>query len=129
VTPPIFASLLQAHAAWAWVVIMGNALAGVWALGAIWVPGLRTKALWWFTGFAQFAVFLEVVLGLGLVIGQQRQPNKFHPFYGFVAIVAVGFFFAYRDRLRQRLYVLYGVGGLFVSGLGIRALLVALKAH
>jgi hypothetical protein len=45
-------------------------------------------------------------------------------FYGFVAIIAVGIIYSYRAQLRDRLYLLYGLGGLFVMGLGIRALLV-----
>jgi hypothetical protein len=45
-------------------------------------------------------------------------------FYGFVAIIAVGIIYSYRQQLRHRLYLLYGLGGLFVMGLGIRALLV-----
>ena len=45
-------------------------------------------------------------------------------FYGFVAIIAVGIIYSYRVQMRDRLYLLYGLGGLFVMGLGIRALLV-----
>ena len=45
-------------------------------------------------------------------------------FYGFVAIIAVGIIYSYRMQMRHRLYLLYGLGGLFVMGLGIRALLV-----
>jgi hypothetical protein len=45
-------------------------------------------------------------------------------FYGFVAIIAVAILYAYRAQLRHRLHLLYGFGGLFVMGLGIRAMLV-----
>ena len=45
-------------------------------------------------------------------------------FYGFVAIIAVGIIYSYRQQMRHRLYLLYGLGGLFVMGLGIRAILV-----
>jgi len=38
--------------------------------------------------------------------------------------VSVGLIYSYRDRLRHRLYLLYGLGGLFLMGLGIRAVLV-----
>lgn len=37
------------HRAFAWVVIVGNGLAGLWALGAIRRPALRHRTLWWFT--------------------------------------------------------------------------------
>jgi hypothetical protein len=45
-------------------------------------------------------------------------------FYGFVAIIAVGIIYSYRQQMRHRLYLLYGLGGLFIMGLGIRAVLV-----
>jgi hypothetical protein len=116
--------LLDIHTAWAWVVIVGNGLAGVWALGAHRVPALRTRALWWFTFVAELAVFVQVGLGVAVMTADDIDPPQFHMFYGFVAIIAVGIVYSYRQQLRQRLYLLYGFGGLFVMGLGIRALLV-----
>jgi hypothetical protein len=124
----VLASLLDVHIAWAWVVIISNGLAGVWALGAHWRPWLRTRALWWFTVFAEFSVFVQVALGVGLVAGEKLKAPKFHLFYGFVAIIAVGILFGYRDQMRHRLYLLYGGGGLFMMGLAIRAMLVAQAA-
>ena len=123
----MLASLRDVHVAWAWVLIISNGLAGVWALGAHWLPALRTRALWWFTVFAEVAVFVQVGLGVGLIAGQKLSAPKFHLFYGFVAIISVGILYSYRDApwMRNRLYQWYGAGGLFVMGLGIRALLVA----
>jgi hypothetical protein len=86
---------------------------------------LRTRALWWFTVFVEIAVFVQVALGVGLVSGQKRNAPKFHMFYGFLGIIAVGILYSYRQQMRHRLYLLYGFGGLFVMGLGIRAVLVA----
>ncbi len=103
---------------------MGNGLAGLWALGAHWVERLRTRALWWFTALVELAVFVQVILGVVMVAGQDRQVESFHMFYGYVAIIAVAILYSYRQQLRRRQYLLYGVGGLFVMGLGIRALLV-----
>jgi hypothetical protein len=105
-------------------VIIGNGLAGAWALAANYWPGFRTRALWWFTAAAELAVFVQVALGVGLVAGQHIKAPQFHMFYGFVAIIAVGIIYSYRAQLRHRIYLLYGLGGLFVMGLGIRALLV-----
>jgi hypothetical protein len=118
------ATLLAIHKGWAWVVIIGNGMAGLWALGAIRWPSLRSRALWWFTGFVEVAVFIQVGLGVGMVAGQHLKAPKFHMFYGFVGIMAVGIIYSYRQQLRHRLYLLYGLGGLFVMGLGIRAVLV-----
>ena len=100
-------------------------MAGAWALGAHWLPSLRTRALWWFTAFVEAAVVVQVGLGVGLVSGQKMRVAQFHMFYGFVAVIAVGILYSYRQQLRRRLYLLYGGGGLFVMGLGIRAILVA----
>jgi len=117
--------LLRVHKGWAWFVVIGNGLAGLWALGAHWLPWLRTRALWWFTAFAEIAVFVQVALGVGLVAGQKLKAPKFHLFYGFIAIITVGILYSYRQQIRYRIYLLYGFGGLFVMGLGIRAMLVA----
>jgi hypothetical protein len=106
------------------MVIIGNGLAGVWALAANWLVWLRTRALWWFTGFVELAIFVQVALGVALVSGEGMVAPQFHMFYGFVAIIAVGILYSYRAQLRSRLYLLYGFGGLFLMGLGIRALIV-----
>jgi hypothetical protein len=106
------------------VVIIGNGMAGAWALAGWRWPVFRTRALWWFTAFAEVAVFAQVGMGVGMVAGQHRSVPQFHMFYGFVAIIAVAIIYSYRNQMRHRLYVLYGLGGLFVMGLGIRAMLV-----
>ena len=115
-------SLASLHRGFAWVVIVANAAAGLWALGAHRWPGLRTQALWWATVAAELTIFVQVVLGAALVGGQGREVAQFHAFYGFVAIVAVGVLYSYRAQLRHRLYLLYGLGGLFLMGLALRAL-------
>jgi hypothetical protein len=118
-------TLLDVHKAWAWVVIIGNGLAGLWALAAHYREELRTRALWWFTVFAELAVFVQVGLGVGLVAGEKIEAPQFHMFYGFVAIIAIGIIYSYKNQIARRyLYLLYGLGGLFIMGLGIRALLV-----
>lgn len=114
-------SLADLHEAWAWVVIIGNGLAGVWALLASRVVAMRSRALWWFTAVAQLCVFLQVIIGVGLVAGQGREVEQFHMFYGFVALIAVAIIYSYRQQMRHQLHLLYGLGSLFVMGLAIRA--------
>ncbi len=118
------AGLLRFHRAWAWFVIIGNGLAGLWALGAHRWTALRSRALWWFVALAELTVFVQVTIGSILVGTYKLQFPKFHAFYGFVAIVAVAIIYSYRVQMRHRLYLLYGLGSLFVMGLGIRAMLV-----
>lgn len=116
--------LLDAHTAWAWVAIIANGLAGVWALAAHkWLP-MRTRALWWFTGVAQATVFVQVILGVALVNKEKLEFPAFHAFYGFVSVMAVAIIYSYRHQLKGKVHLLYGFGGLFLMGLGIRALLV-----
>lgn len=123
-TPTFAASqaLADAHIGWAWVVIVANGLAGAWALAADRWRQLRVPALWWFTGFAEVAVFVQVVMGVILIQGRDSQPYQFHMLYGFTAAFTVGIVYSYRAQLKPHLYKLYGFGGLFLMGLGLRAL-------
>src|SRR5918996_230539 len=89
-------------------------------------PGLRRPSLWWFTAAAQLAIAVEVVLGVVLVAREDRDAPQFHMFYGFVALASVGIIYSYRQQLADRRYLLYGLGGLFLMGLGIRAMVIGL---
>ena len=121
-------TLTNLHTSWAWVVIIGNALAGVWALSAHKVVALRSRALWWFTVCTQLSVFIQVILGVIMVNRDKREFMQFHAFYGFVAIIAIAIIYSYRAQLKSRVYLLYGFGGLFLMGLSIRAMLVGQAA-
>jgi cadmium resistance protein CadD (predicted permease) len=61
-----------------------------------------------------------------MVAGQKLEAPKYHMYYGFVAIIAIATMYSYRqyEFMRERLYLWYGLFGLFVMGLGIRAVLV-----
>ena len=117
-------TLLELHKSSAWIVIIGNAMAGIWALVAHKNVALRSRALWWFIGLAQFTVFVQVALGVAVVNRDKIEYPAFHAFYGFVAIIAIAIIYSYRAQLKSRVYLLYGFGGLFIMGLGIRAVLV-----
>ncbi|MFI0461948.1 MAG: hypothetical protein ACH36C_07855 [Ilumatobacteraceae bacterium] len=116
--------ILDIHKAWAWVAIISNGLAGIWALAAHKITPLRTRALWWYTGVAEFTIFIQVTLGVIMVNKNKLEFPAFHAFYGFVAIMAVAIIYSYRHQLKNKTYLLYGFGGLFLMGLGIRAMLV-----
>ena len=91
--------MLDLHVGWAWVVILGNALAGIWVTAAHWLPALRARALWWYVVIAELTIFVQVGLGVWLVAGEGIDPPQFHLFYGFVAIIAVGILYSYRSTL------------------------------
>lgn len=106
------------------MVIVGNAVAGSWALAAHWAPHLRIRALWWLTLLVEVAIFLQVGFGVAMIAADGRDADEFHMFYGFIAIITVAILYSYRAQLERHRYLLYGVGGLFLMGLGIRALLL-----
>jgi hypothetical protein len=116
--------LLDLHESFSWFVVVSNAIVGLWALGAHWLPALRTRAMWWFVILAELSVFAQEAMGVGMVAGQGIEAPKFHMFYGFVAIIAIGIIYSYRQQMEKWLYLLYGLGSLFIMGLGIRAMIV-----
>ncbi len=116
--------LKDIHQSFAWFVIIANGLAGAWVLAANWLEQLRTRAMWWFVVIAESSIFVQVAMGVGMVAGQGIKAPKFHMFYGFVAIITVGIIYSYRAQLAHKKYLLYGLGSLFIMGLGIRAMLV-----
>lgn len=118
-------SVASIHADFAWVVIIANAIVGLWSLGAHqWAP-LRVPQLWWFVAFAEVTIFVQVAFGVANLAGERAPGDDFHIFYGFVALVTVGILYGYRNQLRAYAYLLYGWGSLFLMGLAIRALLLA----
>ncbi len=116
--------LRDAHVALAWVVVVSNAVAGLWALGAHWRPALRSRWLWWFTAAAELTIVAQVILGVVLVAGEDREAPQFHMFYGFVALASVGIIYSYRQQIAAHIYLLYGLGGLFLMGLALRAIVI-----
>ena len=50
---------------------------------------------------------------------------QFHAFYGFVALATIGIIYSYRHQLAAHLYLLYGLGGLFLMGLALRAIAIS----
>ena len=121
-------TLNNLHTNWAWVVIIANGLAGIWALTAHKLVALRTRALWWYTGVAEATMFVQVILGVIMVNRDKAVFPAFHAFYGFVGSIAIAIIYSYRAQLKGRVYLLYGFGGLFIMGLGIRAMLVGQAA-
>ena len=117
-------ALFDAHRDFGWVLIATNAFVGVWAVAAQYVAAMRVRALWWCVIVAQLTPFVSAILGVLLVTRYEVELDQFHALYGFSAIVAVGIVYSYRGSpfIKDKLYLLYGLGSLFSMGLGIRAL-------
>lgn len=108
-----------------------NALAGLIALAAWQWPHLRGRWVWIATIAAEVALLVQVVVGVTLVSGDRYTAPRFHMFYGFVGFLTIGLAFQYRQyftgepgapRWRSPFFF-YGVVGLFLMGVGIRAVL------
>ncbi len=110
------------HATNAWFVVFANAFVGCWALAAHWWEPARRRALWIATALAEAAIVVEVALGVALQAGEGPVLDQFHAFYGFVAFATVGIIYSYRNQVYEYRYLLYGGGGLFLMGLGLRSL-------
>ena len=110
------------HAACGWVVVVSNGLVGLWALGASQIEALRVRALWFAIGIAEVVIGVQVFLGVAALDGRDTEPYEFHMFYGFVALLAVGLIYSYRTHLRAHIHLFYGLGSLFLMGLGLRAM-------
>ncbi len=112
------------HTATAWFLIVSNATVGVWALTAHYVPTVRHRALWWATFVAQLSTMVVATIGALIVDRQNVELDSFHALYGFSTIFAVAILYSYRNSpfIADKVHLLYGCGGLFIMGLGIRAL-------
>ena len=118
--------LLDFHKVWAYVAITANALAGIVCLIAWKVRAWRERRwIWVVTIAAESAMMLQVVVGVTLVASDEYVAPRFHMFYGFLAFLTVGIAYSYRRQMRGRRELFYGLIGLFLMGVGIRAVLQA----
>lgn len=118
-------TLRDLHADFSWVVVATNAAVGLWALAAHWVERARSSWLWRATVAAELTIVVQVCLGVALVAVEDLDVAQFHAFYGFVALATIGIVYSYRHQVEPHLYLLYGLGGLFLMGLALRALSIS----
>ena len=113
----------DAHVVAGWFLIISNAVVGVWALIAQYVPAIRHRSLWWATGVAQVSTLVVAAIGALIVNRDGIQLDAFHALYGFSTIFAVAILYSYRNSpfISDKVHLLYGCGGLFIMGLGLRA--------
>lgn len=71
-------------------------------------------------------MFGQVAVGVAYKNVEDVEPQELHELYGFSALFAIAILYAYRHQLREKQYLLYGFGGLFIMGLGIRELFLRL---
>lgn len=117
--------LRDLHADFSWVVVGTNAAVGLWALAAHAQERFRHRLLWWATVVAELTIVVQVCLGVALVAVEDMDVAQFHAFYGFVALATIGIVYSYRHQLKAHVYLLYGLGGLFLMGLALRAISIS----
>ena len=121
--------LLTFHKTWGYVAIALNAIAGVVALVAWRWRRYRGRWVWITTIIAEAAILLQVIIGAIVVAAHNDYATeggakfKLHMFYGFLVFLTIGLAYQYRDSMRGRHEMFYGLVGLFIMGLGIRAVL------
>ncbi len=115
-------TLLDAHRIGSWVAVVANAAVGLLALAAWQWRRFRGRGLWIATVVAEALLLLQVVIGSILLASDDYEIDDIHAFYGFVAFLTVGLAYGYRRSMRGRLEMFYGFVGLFLMGLGIRAM-------
>ncbi len=113
------------HDWFSWVVMLTNASAGAWALGAHFRQRLRGWPLEAFIAVAQATIFGQVIVGVVLENRSGVDPGDLHRLYGFAAIAAVAIIYAYRMQLAHRRELLYAGGSFFLAGLAIRAMILS----
>jgi hypothetical protein len=104
------------------VATAANGVAGVIALAAWRLMRLRGRWVWYVVIVAESMLMVQVIMGTILVASFDYEPPRVHMFYGFLVFLTIGLAFQYRDSMRGRLELLYGLVGLFLMGLGLRAM-------
>ena len=116
--------LHDAHEIIGWVLIVTNAISGAWCLAAYQWPSLRGRPVWVGVIIAQLTTFVQAMVGAVLSRQEGVVLDDMHALYGFSAIIAVAIIYSYRTSpfMKGKELVLYGFGGLFIMGLGLRNL-------
>ena len=117
----VFLTIRELHTVFALVVIISNAIAGLFAFGVHKTQRYGGRPFWLFIVVAQTMVFVQAILGVALQSDENLPPRDFHYLYGFSMIVFIALLYGYRMQVGERRYLLYGFGSLFIMGLGIRA--------
>jgi hypothetical protein len=114
--------LLDTHNVAGFVAVVANGVAGIVCLIAWRVHRWRGRWVWILTIVAETLFLFDIVVGTVLFAAYDYDDlPRIHMFYGFLVFLTVGLAFQYRDAMRGRTELLYGLVGLFLMGLGIRA--------
>jgi len=117
----VLASVRPYHQAVGWILVVSNGLVGAWALIAHFTPKLRQKSIWIAVILAETTIVVQTFLGVIIQNSENLDPDR-HQLYGFSAFISIGLIYAYRNEMKDKIYLLYGLGSLWIMGLGLRAI-------
>lgn len=123
----VLASVQSNYEIFGWLMIFGNAAAGLWSFIAHRFEKIRIHALWWFTSMAQVTVFIHLILSAILVNNDRWDSSQFQLLYDSAALLSIGVVYGYRLQLARYLYLIYGFTGMFLMGLGIRSMVLGVS--
>ena len=108
------------------MLIIGNAVAGVWCLAAYRWRQLAGVAMWSVVVVAQATTFVQAAIGALWANQDDIEIDDMHMLYGFSTLVAVAILYSYRGSpfIKDKTTLLYGFGSLFIMGLGLRNLVL-----
>ena len=111
------------HSVWGWVAVAVCGLAGLFGIALAILnrpPGRLFQAA---LAVAVGALIVQVLLGLGSMNFEEKNPGNQHVFYGVVISFTLGFAYIYRAQFRKRPALYFGLLLLFLMGLGIRGIM------
>tara|TARA_Y100001936_G_scaffold70691_1_gene69800 strand:- start:187 stop:582 length:396 start_codon:yes stop_codon:yes gene_type:complete len=114
--------LRDLHTTVAFLLIFTNAIAGVWGILLDRESIKSIRFFWTAIVGAQIVVFAQAIVGVALQSAENIEPDDFHYLYGFSMIIAIALLYGYRNTIGNKKFLLYGLGSLFIMGLGIRAM-------
>ena len=96
---------------------------GLAALVMHWRKAAIGRTFWAIVTIAVAALLLQVLLGLGAMNLEEKDPGNQHVFYGVVISFTLAFAYIYRTQFRKKPGLYYGLLLLFLMGLGIRGIM------
>lgn len=115
--------MAELHLPFVWAVVVLNGAAGLWVSTANWVETARRREMWWFVIATQVVTSLQVAFSMIVNRGDDPAVADFNPFYGALVLMSIGILFSYRQQVHEHLYLLYGLGSLWIMGLTLRTIL------
>ena len=111
------------HSVWGWVAVGICGLAGLFGIALALLRRPTGRIFRATLAVAVAALILQVLLGLGSMNLEEKNPGNQHVFYGVVISFTLGFTYIYRAQFRKRPALYYGLLMLFLMGLGIRGIM------